>query len=311
MGCDGGTIPRRDELVKTKKKKEQKDKNAALVAKWKYCAISSNKLTKPIVSCELGRLYNKDAVIEYLLNKESPNSSLVSHIRNLKDIIALNLTLKQGYEEKDTAGDQESDAQDSMYVCPIVGLEMNGKYKFYYIRSCGCVMSERAIKEVKTETCLLCTKPFVEDDLILLNGSDDEVEDLKKRMAERRSKAKEERKRKRGKPDSDEEKNQQQSRKEQKTIDNQQPSTSKSATVSNSNVKNSSLSVLQNKAAKDYSVSKDKNASEAYKSIFTTHESAKNKPKAHWVTFNPCYNWKISVNIDKKITNYCIFFENK
>ena len=30
MGCDGGTIPRRDELVKVKKKPEQKDKDAEL-----------------------------------------------------------------------------------------------------------------------------------------------------------------------------------------------------------------------------------------------------------------------------------------
>lgn len=295
MGCDGGTIPRRDELVKTKKKKEQKDKKADMVAKWKYCAISSNKLVKPIVSCELGRLYNKDAIIEFLLNKESPNASMLSHIRNLKDIVALVLTEKQGYKEQDTAGDQESDVQDSLYVCPITSLEMNGKYKFYYIRSCGCVMSERAIKEVKTEakTCLLCTKPFVEDDLILLNGNDEEVEDLRKRMVERRGKAKDEKKRKRGKASSDEEKG----RKEQRTtVDTQVPSTSKSSTANgsststSSNVKASSLSVLQNKAAKDYSVSKDPNASEAYKSLFTTHESAKNKVKAHWVTFNPCYN---------------------
>src|SRR5699024_2468204 len=113
--------------VRTKKKKEEKDKKADLVAKWKYCAISSNKLTKPIVSCELGRLYNKDAVIEFLLNKEAPNSSLLSHIRNLRDIVTLKLTLKQGFEEKDTAGDQESDVQDSKYVCPVVGVEMNGK----------------------------------------------------------------------------------------------------------------------------------------------------------------------------------------
>ncbi len=209
----------------------------------------------------------------------------------MKSIVVLNLTPKQGFEDKDTAGDQESDVQDSMFVCPIAGLEMNGKYKFYYIRRCGCVMSERAIKEVKTEvkTCLLCNKPYEEDDLILLNGSDEEVEDLRNRMILRQQKAKEEkgeRKRKRGKQSDSEE---QKSHKEQKVVDTQMPSTSKS-TASNSNVKASSLSVLQNKAAKDYSVSKDPTASEAYKSLFTTHESAKNKEKAHWVTFNPCYN---------------------
>lgn len=298
MGCDGGTIPRRDELVKTKKKKEEKDKKADLAAKWKYCVISSNKLTNPIVSCELGRLYNKDAVIEYLLNKEAPNSSLLSHIRNLRDIVTLNLTVKQGYVEKETTGDHESDMQESKYECPIGGVEMNGNYKFYYIRSCGCVMSERAIKEVKSESCLVCMKPFVENDLIVLNGSDDEVEELRKRMMDRRNKAKEAKKnRKRKAVDEETEKNG--DHKEQKTsIDSSsQPSSSQASSSGKSNsnsvtsnVKTSSLTVLQNKASKDYSVKKDPNASEAYKSLFTSHESAKNRPKAHWVTFNPCYN---------------------
>ena len=283
MGCDGGTIPKRDELVRTKKKKEEKDKNADLVAKWKYCAISSNKLSNPIVSCELGRLYNKDKVIEYLLNKEAPNSSLLSHVRNLKDIVTLKLTFKQGYIEKESTGYQESDTQDSKYVCPIVGLEMNGKYKFCYIRSCGCVLSERAIKEVKTENCLVCNKPFVDDDLIIINGNDQEVEDLKKRMIERRNKAKELKKLKR-KAECEKEWN---PRKESKTTEKAELSIQ---TSTNSNVKTSSLTLLQNKASKNYSVSKDPTASEAYKSLFTTHESAKNRPQAHWVTFNPCYN---------------------
>ncbi|KAJ6218027.1 hypothetical protein RDWZM_009184 [Blomia tropicalis] len=292
MGCDGGTIPRRDELVRTKKKKEEKDKKADIVAKWKYCAISSNKLTKPIVSCELGRLYNKDAVIEYLLNKESPNSSLISHIRNLKDIVTLGLTLKQDYKEKDTAGDKETDLQDSKYVCPIVGLEMNGMYKFFYIRTCGCVLSERAIKEVKTDNCLVCNKSFVNDDLILLNGNDEEIEELRLRMIERRNKAKEERKKKRKLEGDEKEKNGRKDQKTEKDIQSTSGSTNgqSSSNSSNSNVKTSSLAVLQDKASKKYSVSKDPNASETYKSLFTSHESAKNRPKAHWVTFNPCYN---------------------
>lgn len=284
MGCDGGTIPRRDELVRTKKKREEKDKKAELVGKWKYCAISSNKLVHPIVSCELGRLYNKDAIIEYLLNKEAPNSSLLAHIRNLKDIVTLNLTAKQGYKEKESSGDQETDEQDSKYVCPIVGQEMNGMYKFYYVRTCGCVVSERAVKEVKTDSCLVCNKPFSgEDDLIVLNGSDEEVEDLKKRMLERRNRTKEERKKKR-KLDGEEKSCKS---KELKTADK---ADSGSQVAASSNVKTSSMTVLQDKASKDYSVSKDPGASETYKSLFTTHESAKNRPKAHWVTFNPCYN---------------------
>ena len=40
MGCDGGTIPTRDELVKLKKKPEQKDADAVRLLKWAHCALS-------------------------------------------------------------------------------------------------------------------------------------------------------------------------------------------------------------------------------------------------------------------------------
>lgn len=40
---------------------------------------------------------------------------------------------------------------------------------------------------------------------------------------------------------------------------------------------------------KPKSIQKDPNASEAYKSLFSSHESAKRQPKAHWVTHNPLY----------------------
>lgn len=53
--------------------------------------------------------------------------------------------------------------------------------------------------------------------------------------------------------------------------------------------KTSTDSVLTDKAKGDYSVAKDPNASETYKSIFTTHKTAKNQTKAHWVTYNPLY----------------------
>ncbi|XP_037535757.1 replication termination factor 2 [Nematolebias whitei] len=157
MGCDGGTIPKRHELVKGPKKVEKVDKNAELAAKWKYCALSQEKLRRPIAACELGRLYNKDAVIEYLLDKtaERPNTEAVAHIRGIKDIKELNLTDNPEWEgeRRNTKGDQYEDIHCGMFICPVVGLEMNGKHRFCYLQTCGCVFSERALKEVKTEIC--------------------------------------------------------------------------------------------------------------------------------------------------------------
>lgn len=44
------------------------------------------------------------------------------------------------------------------------------------------------------------------------------------------------------------------------------------------------------KSKQDYSVAKDPNATDVYKSLFTTHESEKDQQRAHWVTYNPFYN---------------------
>ncbi|KAM9525137.1 replication termination factor 2 isoform 4-T4 [Salvelinus alpinus] len=157
MGCDGGTIPKRHELVKGPKKVEKVDKNAALAARWKYCALSTEKLRSPIVTCDLGRLYNKDAVIEFLLDKSAdrPNSEVVSHLRGIKDIKELNLTDNPAWEgeRRNTKGDRYEDMHCAMFICPVVGLEMNGKHRFCFLRTCGCVFSDRALKEVKTEIC--------------------------------------------------------------------------------------------------------------------------------------------------------------
>ena len=57
MGCDGGTIPKRHELVKTAKRPEQKDKDMHRKAKWSLCSISQQQLAQPVMVCELGRLY--------------------------------------------------------------------------------------------------------------------------------------------------------------------------------------------------------------------------------------------------------------
>uniref|UniRef100_A0AAZ3Q2K2 Replication termination factor 2 n=1 Tax=Oncorhynchus tshawytscha TaxID=74940 RepID=A0AAZ3Q2K2_ONCTS len=193
MGCDGGTIPKRHELVKGPKKVEKVDKNAELAARWKYCALSTEKLRRPIVACDLGRLYNKDAVIEYLLDKSAdrPNSEVVSHLRGIKDIKELNLTDNPAWEgeRRNTKGDRYEDMHCAMFICPVVGLEMNGKHRFCFLQTCGCVFSDRALKEVKTEICHKCGDPFKDENLVVLNGTKEEVEKLREKMEEKRAKA--------------------------------------------------------------------------------------------------------------------------
>jgi hypothetical protein len=55
MGADGGTIPKRCELVRKKKKVEKVDKVVTNAAKWKTCQLSNEPLRKPVIACRFGR----------------------------------------------------------------------------------------------------------------------------------------------------------------------------------------------------------------------------------------------------------------
>jgi hypothetical protein len=86
MGCDGGSIPRRDELVKTKKAAERPDAASQLQAQWTTCALSKQPLEAPIVGCLMGKLYNKSSILEFLLDKKAFGDAdvLIPHITSLK-----------------------------------------------------------------------------------------------------------------------------------------------------------------------------------------------------------------------------------
>uniref|UniRef100_A0A667YEY4 Replication termination factor 2 n=1 Tax=Myripristis murdjan TaxID=586833 RepID=A0A667YEY4_9TELE len=276
MGCDGGTIPKRHELVKGPKKVEKVDKNAELAAKWKYCALSQEKLRRPIVACELGRLYNKDAVIEYLLDKsaERPNSEVAVHIRGMKDMKELNLTDNPEWEgeRRNAKGDRYEDMHCAMFICPVVGLEMNGKHRFCYLQTCGCVFSDRALKEVKTEICHKCGDPFQEEDIVVLNGTKEDVEKLRGKMEEKRAKAKAKKSKK---------------SKAAETVS--KPSDSKAVAGPSGSSSSSKEAKSSTSTATKRSIQHMDEKSEAFKSLFTTHSSAKRTKEqtSNWVTHTP------------------------
>lgn len=61
----------------------QKDKDSELSFQWRYCSITQQLLKQPIVMCGLGRLYNKESLIEALINRDILPTSAY-HIRTLK-----------------------------------------------------------------------------------------------------------------------------------------------------------------------------------------------------------------------------------
>lgn len=122
MGNDGGSIPDRRDLVRTKAKvsdyvrpafafshcgfhrlnkptrriRPVQGGSSALSQRSATCFVidaphagsnpTQRVLQEPIVSCALGKLYNKDAVLEYLLDKSSYGDGelICGHIRSLK-----------------------------------------------------------------------------------------------------------------------------------------------------------------------------------------------------------------------------------
>ncbi|XP_037085684.1 replication termination factor 2-like [Pollicipes pollicipes] len=288
MGCDGGTIPRRDELVRTKKKGEQKDKDSVRKFKWRHCSISQSRLEKPIVACELGNIYSKSSVLEVLLDKDSKPAS-AEHIKGLKDVKVLNLTKNSAGSMQPSKGDMYLDTEAAEFVCPVVGLEMNGKYKFVFLWSCGCVFSERAVRMVKSETCHKCNTPFSEEDIIVLNPEDNDLDQMRTKMEARRAQLKVLKKEKRKVADETVAVNNGLEAKKKKTDMEKQAKVSAGPSINMPN-NGKLLDPAFAKAAATYSVAKDSQKTEVYKSLFTSHKSAKTRETAHWVTYNPLFN---------------------
>ncbi|KAJ3057211.1 hypothetical protein HK097_010571 [Rhizophlyctis rosea] len=178
MGCDGGSIPKRHELVKTQKAAERPDSRSLLLVAWFFCTLSKRPLEAPVVADMLGKLYNKDAVLEYLLNKGAfgDGDKICSHITSFKDVTTLNFTPNPTFTTKDIPNSIIVSATAekplvAQFICPVTQKEMNGKSRFSYIQTCGCVFSEQAFKEVPSTTCLKCGKEFGADDVVPINSS--------------------------------------------------------------------------------------------------------------------------------------------
>ncbi|KAK9469590.1 Rtf2 RING-finger-domain-containing protein, partial [Lipomyces arxii] len=172
---DGGSIPTRRELVKASAKEqsssqifEQNQLNAEFI--WSTCRLSKDPLELPIVCDYMGRLYNKSALLEWLISPEKYGDGqyTVPHIKSMKDVIELKIA------KSDRSG---------QWVCPITGKELrSGGTKFVCISECGHVFAERALQEIDSAQCLECNTSFKKDNIIILNPIlKADIETLKKR----------------------------------------------------------------------------------------------------------------------------------
>ncbi|KJE89230.1 hypothetical protein CAOG_00743 [Capsaspora owczarzaki ATCC 30864] len=221
MGADGGSIPTRRELVVVKKRDKVLERDVELALRWTNCALSSLSLREPIVACALGRMYNKEAILQLLLDRASfgEQGKVASHIRGLRDVTELKLTRLGGGSATttttttttaaDTKANEPSASSSNpfaatptatlaadgavgadgrpIYYCPITHREMTGRYKFIFFRGCGCVISEQALREVSSDVCMVCSSPIGEFDTVTINPSAEEEEKLRANMLLRKN----------------------------------------------------------------------------------------------------------------------------
>jgi hypothetical protein len=250
-------------------------------AKWNYCRLSQAKLQQPIVADQVGYLYNKDAMIEYLLERSKYEHG-PAYVKNLKDVKELRLVQNPGQSALTNA---EETLNKSQWICPITGLEMNGMYKFFLVYTCGCVISERAIKSMQqqatasenTSKCLKCDTVYNKNtDLIVLNANDEDYKaNQEKYNLRRESKAAVNAAKIKSKA----------SNGDAEAVDTSKPNRKRAHThESTSSAEPGKVDPKKNK-----SIQNDPNATDVFKSLFNTCDKAKNQTKAHWVTFNPQY----------------------
>eukprot|EP00298_Acanthocystis_sp_HF-20_P001237 c11632_g1_i1.p1 GENE.c11632_g1_i1~~c11632_g1_i1.p1 ORF type:complete len:248 (-),score=101.83 c11632_g1_i1:153-896(-) len=228
MGLDGGSIPSRTDVLRRsswkvsnmneagvrrstrgaqfqpnfvmKESLTTEETNQLKVAKTSVCALSNQPLADNIVCCGLGYLYNKDTVIEYITglgmfenNKQKYDE--FSHLVSLRSVRSVKFQKNPNFDPTKASADN-TDAP-CRFNCSVSGLPFNGHYDFVVL-PCGHAFADRAIKNVKSNTCCTCEQKFEKNEVIPLFPTG-EVYQARKKIVDQEAaefKAKKEKKRK-------------------------------------------------------------------------------------------------------------------
>ena len=158
------------------------------------------ELQEPVVCCELGFLYTKEALLRALVSGSLPEKA--AHVKSMKDVTDVTLAKRDG--DGDTlnagAGGGGGDGggggvayRGARFQCPVTFRDMNGVNKFAVIRTSGVAVSMEAVRQVAAEskTCPVTGKHFdPEADLIILYPDEEEMVGARARMKQRKKAAK-------------------------------------------------------------------------------------------------------------------------
>lgn len=160
------SIPKRRELVKeaarnptaSELKETLQEQQGHL---WSTDPLSQRPLSKPIVSDSLGRLFNKDSIIEFLLPSEDKTAAkqaeqealLRGTVKSLKDVVEVKFEVDEAATEA-ARGRGGPGLRTEVWVCPITREELGPGTKSVYLVPCGHAFSASAVKEVSGKLCL-------------------------------------------------------------------------------------------------------------------------------------------------------------
>ncbi|GAO18033.1 hypothetical protein UVI_02042800 [Ustilaginoidea virens] len=180
MGNDGGSIPKRHELVKNAARAPTVSELKAtalesLAHAWTHCALSNQVLDmETAVSDWRGRLFNYEAVLRGLMpsDQAAETTPAAFGIKSLRDIVKLVFS---------KSGDK--------WTCPISMKEMGPSTKAVYLVPCGHTFAEIAMNEIQEESCPGCGQAFTEENVIpLLTASEKDLQRLERRVEDLREK---------------------------------------------------------------------------------------------------------------------------
>ena len=189
-GGDGGATGAEDRRawleMYLSKKSDKVDPLEIKRALWSRCNISGEPLRLPIVCDALGSLYNKEAVLKALVEKNMPQR--LSYMTSLKDIKELKFDIDANKTE--VVGAASNEVESGKFRCPITLQEFGDpRGRVAALRSTGYVFSERALKVCRSaceEHVSACEGgkecKITEEEIITLNGTDEERDVLRQRM---------------------------------------------------------------------------------------------------------------------------------
>eukprot|EP00389_Voromonas_pontica_P002037 GDKH01003027.1.p1 GENE.GDKH01003027.1~~GDKH01003027.1.p1 ORF type:complete len:273 (-),score=34.31 GDKH01003027.1:75-893(-) len=183
MGGDGGSIPGRADIVRTKGFKfirnlggmgynpntqvRSEDKVAPLKArgyKLTHCNVSEETLRAPIAVCRMGNIFIKEKLIEMMIRKALPPA--FSHIRSLKSDI------------REVHPDCFNESTRKLQ-CAISHDEIDGGLKATVNWKCGCIVSAKAAKELRKQkessVCVSCGTACASEDVVPLVPTEEEL----------------------------------------------------------------------------------------------------------------------------------------